>query len=202
MFCLPLLFQAKLLQHHVSGRALVVRAGQAAAGCHLQWQQKNLDHKAVSMNTSFLRWHLFSIYIIFAVCRHSIVKIFFSFPWKNWSFMSKTICEDGYCTTIPFKSSKTKHNLKFYDSQIFSVCYLLFIFIVDSSLVLVCFSTSKSLFFMNADVQWKKQHDQWPHYNECNPLKTACLHTIYKLKISHPVYAKKPHFSEMKFILK
>lgn len=61
--------------------------------------------------------------------------------------MSKKISEGGQGATIPFKASKVKHKLKFYNAQILSVCYLLFIFIVDSSSVLVYFPTSKSLVF-------------------------------------------------------
>lgn len=74
--------------------------------------------------------------------------------------MSKTISEDGQGATIPFKPSKIKHNLKFYDARIISVCYLLLIFIVNSSSILVYFLTSKSLFFMHTAMQYEKQCDQ------------------------------------------
>lgn len=62
--------------------------------------------------------------------------------------MSKTIGEGSQGATIPFKPPEIKHNLKFYDGQILSICYVLFTFIANSSSVLVCLPTSKSLDFM------------------------------------------------------
>jgi len=67
--------------------------------------------------------------------------------------MRKTISEGGQGATIRFKASKIQHNLKFYDAQNLSVCYLLFMLIVNSSSVLVCFPTSKCLFFYSCAVE-------------------------------------------------
>lgn len=67
--------------------------------------------------------------------------------------MSKIISEGGRGATILFKTSKIKNKLKFYNTQILSVCNLLFIFIVNSLSVLACFATSKSLFFMHTAMQ-------------------------------------------------
>lgn len=67
--------------------------------------------------------------------------------------MSKTISEGGEGATILFKPSKIKNNLKFYNTQILSVCNLSFIFTVNSLSVLACFATSESLFFMHTAMQ-------------------------------------------------
>lgn len=67
--------------------------------------------------------------------------------------MGKAISEGGHGATIPFKPPKKTTNLKFYKAQFISGCYRLFICIVNSSLVRVCFPMSKIFFFMTTVMQ-------------------------------------------------